>query len=183
MNMNAMSQQRPRAAARSLALTALLCVSAASWAYADEILVAQTNLVTGTASAVDSFTAPAAGTVTVQLSNLAWPTALSSLSFFASSSSQVLASGIVPENMGPTGPSGGTVVESFQVTPGTYFAHVTGAATGPLDLGLYSMQVTFAPAVPLPATAGLLACGLLLLAGLGRRLGFLRPHGSLPAAA
>jgi hypothetical protein len=183
MNMNVMNHLQPRAARGSFALTALLCLGAAAGARADQILVAQTSLISGTASAVDSFTAPSAGTVTVQLSNIPWPTALSSLSFFASSSNQVLASGTVPGLTGSSGPSGGMTVESFQVTPGTYFAHVTGTAAGPLDLGLYSMQVTFAPAVPLPASGVLLACGLLVLAGLGRRSGLLKPFGSLPAVA
>src|SRR5215472_9223249 len=167
-----------------IAVSALVAgLGAAAAVHADQILVAQTNLINGTVNTVDSFTAPGAGTVTIELSNLPWPTALSSLSFFASSASQVLASGTVPNAPGGTG---GMMLDSFQVTsPGTYFAHVTGTATpsGALDLGLYSMQVSFAPAVPLPAAAWLLGGALVVLAGLGRRLGFLQPAGSLPAAA
>lgn len=157
--------------------------SAAPAVHADQILVAQTSLISGTVSTVDGFTAPAAGTITIQLANIPWPSALSSLSFFASSASQVLASGSVPP---PSGALSGTLLDTFQVSgPGTYFAHVTGTASpsGPLDLGLYSMQVSFAPAVPLPAAAWLLGGGLLLIAGLGRRLGFLKPAGSALAAA
>jgi hypothetical protein len=173
---------RPRAATGLLALSALvLGLSTAPAVHADQILVAQTSMINGTVSTVDSFTAPGTGTVTIQLADIPWPAALSSLSFFASSATQVVASGTVPP---PNGALSGTLLESFQVTPGTYFAHITGtAAPGPLDLGLYSMQVSFAPAVPLPAAAWLLGGGLLLIAGLGRRLGFLKPAGSLPAAA
>jgi len=172
---------RPRAVAGLVAVSALLGLTAAPAVQADQILVAQTSMISGTVSTVDSFTAPAAGTVTIQLANIPWPTALSSLSFFAGTATQVLASGTVPP---PNGALSGTLLDSFQVSPGTYFAHITGrAASGPLDLGLYSMQVSFAPAVPLPAAAWLLAGGLLLIAGLGRRLGFLKPAGSTPAAA
>jgi hypothetical protein len=175
---------RPRAATLLVTGSALLGLAAGTAAHADEILVAQTNMISGTVSTVDSFTAPGNGTVTIQLANIPWPAALSSLSFFASNATQVLASGTVPP---PNGPVSGTTLESFQVTPGTYFAHITGtaapAAPGSYDLGLYSMQVSFAPAVPLPAAGFLLGGGLLVLAGLGRRFGFLRPAGSLPAAA
>jgi hypothetical protein len=181
--MSTTHRQRPSAASAWLAISAAVGLGAAQLAHADEILIAQTNLISGTVSTVDSFNAPAAGTVTIELSNLPWPTALSSLSFFASSPSQVLASGTVPN--GPNG-VGGMMLESFQVTgPGTYFAHVTGTAapSGSVDLGLYSMQVSFAPAVPLPAAAWLLAGGLLVLAGLGRRFGLLQPAAAPLAAS
>jgi len=181
--MNVTHLPRLRAAPGVVAVSALLGLTAGPAAQADQILVAQTNLINGTVSTVDSFMAPAAGTVTIELSNLPWPTALSTLSFFAGSASQVLASGTVPN---AAGGGGGMMLESFQVSsPGTYFAHVTGTATpsGTLDLGLYSMQVSFAPAVPLPAAGWLLGGALLVLAGLGRRFGLLKPAGSLPAAA
>jgi len=170
-------RMRPRAARRVLAVSALLGLGAGQVGLADQILVAQTNMISGTVSTVDSFSAPGTGTMTIELSNIPWPTTLSSLSFFAGTASQVLASGSLSSSTGPQ------LTESFQVTPGTYFAHVTGTApSGPLDLGLYSMQVSFAPAVPLPAAAWLLAGGLLVLGAVGRRLGFLRPVGAPPAA-
>ena len=41
------------------------------------------------------------------------------------------------------------------------------AGAGPLDLGLYSLMLTFTPsAVPLPAAGGMLLFGLLVLFGL-----------------
>ena len=173
---------RPHAAKRLIALSALGAgLSLAPAVHADQILVAQTSMISGTVSTVDSFTAPAAGTITIQLANIPWPAALSSLSFFASSASQVVASGTVPQGSGPVS---GTLLDSFQVTPGTYFAHITGtAAPGSLDLGLYSMQVSFAPAVPLPATAWLLVGGLVMLLGVGSKVGVIKSPGLPPAAA
>jgi hypothetical protein len=185
--MNMTHSLRPRAATGLLALSALAALSAAPRVNADQILVAQTSMISGTVSTVDSFTAPAAGTVTIQLANLPWPTALSSLSFFAGSASQVLASGSVPTPA--SGQAGSTMLDSFQVSgPGTYFAHVTGTATpwGPsnsLDLGLYSMQVSFAPTVPLPAAAWLLVGGVVMLIGLASRLGVGKLAVRAPAAA
>jgi len=136
-----------------LALFAVGCLLPAVRSRADTLLVAQTSLISGTESIVDSFTVPSAGTVTVQLSDLPWPQALSSLSFMATSGNQVLSSWSTLTS----------AVESFQVAPGTYFAHVTGTAAGALDLGLYSMTLTFQPAgtVPLPGSAWLLIIGLL----------------------
>jgi hypothetical protein len=172
---------RPHAAKGLLALSALGAgLSAAPAVHADQILIAQTSMISGTVSTVDSFTAPGTGTVTIQLANIPWPAALSSLSFFASSATQVVASGTVPP---PNGPISGTILDSFQVTPGTYFAHITGtAAPGSFDLGLYSMQVSFAPAVPLPATAWLLVGGLVMLLGVGSKVGVLKQPGPMSAA-
>ena len=172
---------RPHAAAGLVSMAALVGLAAVPAAQADQILIAQTSMITGTVSTVDSFTAPGTGTVTIQLANIPWPSALSSLSFFASSGTQVVASGTVPL---PNGPISGTMLDSFQVSPGTYFAHITGtAAPGSSDLGLYSMQVSFAPAVPLPAAAWLLVGGLVMLLGVGSRLGVLKPPAPSPEMA
>jgi len=145
------------ALAATLALTAL---AAAPHARADSILLAQTTLVSGTESTVDSFTAPSAGYVTVSLASLNWPTALNALSFSATSSSQVLASW--------NGTGLASDVATFQVAAGTYFTHVMATAGGALDLGLYSMMLTFSPTVPLPPTGWMLLTGLLVLAGVAR---------------
>jgi hypothetical protein len=70
-------------------------------------------------------------------------------------------------------------VETFQVGAGTYFAHVMASAGGALDLGLYSLMLTFTPsAVPLPTTGGLLLIGLLVLFGLRRAVGDFSPFAS-----
>jgi len=144
------------AAAAPLALAAL---SLAPQAHADSVLVAETNLVSGTLSTSDSFVAPTAGKVTVSVQSLNWPTALSSLSFSATSASSVL--------MSWSGSGLSSDVATFEVGAGTYFTHIMASAGGVLDLGLYSMTLTFSPnAVPLPAGGWLLLTGLFAIAGL-----------------
>jgi hypothetical protein len=155
--MNYKTITRSGRAVAGVALVAALSALAAAPVRADTVLANETNLVSGTQSMVQAFTVPTAGTVTVQLTNIAWPQALSALTFIASTSSQVLSSWDAL-NSGS---------ETFSVSgPGTYYAHVTGTATGPLDLGLYSMTLSFVSAiapVPLPAGSGLLLGGLLML--------------------
>jgi hypothetical protein len=134
-------------------------------ASADSMLFASTDLVAGSSADTFSFHAPSAGTVTAQIANLAWPLPLASLSFSTTTSGS---------NMLASWTGGGvsqTQLESFQVGPGTYFAHINATAAGSLDLGLYSLLLTFNPsAVPLPAAAGLLMIGLLIVLGLSRTL-------------
>jgi len=71
--------------------------------------------------------------------------------------------------------------DSFQVRSGvSYFAHVNAIAGGPLDLGLYSISLTFAPAtspVPLPPS------GWLFLAAIALALGVLYRGDGEPGAA
>ena len=60
---------------------------------------------------------------------------------------------------------GGT--ESMQVGPGTIYAHWFGDANGAYNLGVYSLEITFQPAVstvPLPGALILLISGLGLMA-------------------
>jgi hypothetical protein len=134
-------------------------------ARADTLLKAATTMVYGSSSDTYSMTAPSAGTITAQVTTVPWPTPLSALSFNVSDATSVLS---------PQGPAAAQAagdsqsqVESFQVGAGTYFAHVMATATGNLNLGLYSVMFTFTPsAVPLPAAAGLLLMGLLVILGL-----------------
>lgn len=161
-----------RAWAVGLAASLCLCLVAAP-VKADTVLLAQTTLVVGSSSVTDSFTAPSAGTVTVQLTDVAWPQALSSLTFMASSPGHVVADWSTQSSS----------TESFEVGPGTYFAHITGNAGGLLDLGLYCLKVSFQPTagpVPLPGSGWLLGFGLLGLLG-ARVLRDLRARNS-PAA-
>lgn len=146
-----------------LAPLAALGLVAAPHARADNILLAQTTLVVGSQSTVDSFSTSGAGTVNVHLANLDWPTQLQSLSFLATSASQVLWSD-----------AGSGSVSNEQATfhvnsGGTYFAHIMAQAGGSLDIGLYSLLVTFTPSaspVPLPASGWMLLTGMFVLAGL-----------------
>ena len=167
MKGNYMKTMTTKRTSLKLALVAPLVLSAlaaAPHARADSILLAQTTLVSGTVSTVDSFTVPTAGTVNVSLQNLNWPAELSALSFSATSTSQVFAS---LNGSGVTS-DGGT----FNVAAGTYFTHVMATAGGALDIGLYSMLLTFSPnstpPMPLPASGWMLLTGLFVLAGLAR---------------
>jgi hypothetical protein len=144
---------------------ALATLAVAPHARAESILLAQTTLVNGTESTVDSFTAPSAGTVTVNLQSLNWPASLNALSFSATSASQVLASW--------NGTGLASDVATFDVTAGTYFTHILATAGGVLDMGLYSVMLTFTPSgspppVPLPASGWMLLTGIFVLAGLVR---------------
>jgi len=141
-----------------------LCAVLTTAAQASTVLLADTTLVSGNESSVFSFNAPGPGTVSVELTNLDWPQALSGLSFMATTSSQVLSSwsdsGLSPQ------------LSAFQVgAAGTYFANVVATAGGPLDLGAYSFSLTFTPAgspVPLPSSGALLLVGMAGLVGLLR---------------
>jgi hypothetical protein len=142
----------------------------ASSARADMLLLSDTTLVTGSESSVFSFTAPGPGTVTAQLTNLAWPQALSGLSFVAGSANNVMASW-----SNAAQPGAGTQMVNFQVgSGGTYFADVTATPGGSLGLGVYSLTLNFSPAAP---TVPLPASGWLLLAGIATMIAWLRTCG------
>jgi hypothetical protein len=159
-----------------LAPLALIGLAATPDARADTLLLAQTSLVSGTVATDNSFTAPTAGVVSVNLQSLDWPTQLSALSFSATSANQVLASW----NGSGSNITGGAM--TFDVGAGTYFTHVMAtAAPGPLDLGLYSMIMTFTPSVPLPASGWMLLTGLFVLAGLARAVRPLELTGTVGA--
>jgi hypothetical protein len=157
-----------------LAPVAAIGLAAAPHARADSILLAQTTLVVGSQSTVDSFTTSGAGTVSVHLANISWPMQLQSLSFAATSASQVLWSG-----GGAMSNEGAT----FNVSSGgTYFAHIMATAQGALNIGLYSVLMTFTPStspVPLPASGWMLLTGMFVLAGLAWAA---RPAGLMGAA-
>jgi hypothetical protein len=151
-----------------LGLSALL----AGVAQASTVLLGDTTLVTGSETSVYSFEAPGPGTLSIQLTNLDWPQALSSLSFLAATPNHVLSSWSDPGTM---------FTQSIQLAAGgRYFADVMATAGGPLDLGAYSLCMTFTPTgstVPLPSS------GLLLLGGLAGILALMRRRrtGGAPA--
>jgi hypothetical protein len=149
-----------------LASVAGLGLSQAPHALADTLLLADTTLVKGTSAATFSFDAPSAGTVTATVSNLPWPSSLQTLSFQATSASDTLSSWSALGGADQTG------TESFHVGQGTYFAHIMAVAQGNLDLGLYSLNLTFSPnVVPLPTSNWMLLTGILVLFGLTRVMG------------
>ena len=125
-------------------------------ASADTVLYDGAGFLQGTESFSQTFNLTAPGTLTVTLSNIAWPQQLASLNFLLSSSS------------GTMGPEMSTGTYSFNVvTGGNVFAQWFGTAQGPLNAGVYSLKIDFQPlggtAVPLPASVVLLLSGLALL--------------------
>jgi hypothetical protein len=148
-----------------LASVAVLGLSQAPHALADTMLLSDTTLVKGTSSATFSFAAPGAGTVTATVSNLPWPSSLKTLDFQATTASNTISSWSALD-------SNQTGTESFAVSQGTYFAHIMAVAQGDLDLGLYSLNLTFSPnVVPLPTSNWMLLTGILVLFGLTRVMG------------
>lgn len=153
-----------------LGYVVLLLYAVAATVAQASVLVADTTLVTGSQSATFSFQAPGPGTVSVQLTNLDWPQALSSLSFMAATPSSVLTSGSL---------SSSTQSFAFQVAAGgNYFTDVSAVAGGPLDLGAYSFYLTFTPAAPVPLPSS----GVLLLGGVAGLLALLRLRRSTPGS-
>ena len=132
-----------------------------SRANADTVLYDGSGFMTGTESFSQSFNLTAPGTLTVTLSNVAWPQKLASLNFLLSSAN------------GTMGPEMGEGTYTFAVVAGgNVFAQWFGTAQGPLNAGVYSLKIDFAPsavAVPLPTSAALLLSGLALLLWQRRR--------------
>ena len=153
-----MTRLRPMGRFGLAVLLVTLALGRSPLARADSLLLASTDLVSGTSAATFSFDAPTNGMVTARLTSLPWPVPLDKLSFSATTATDTLA------QWSGSGNSSSAYVETFQVGAGTYFAHVTATAGGDLNLGLYSLLLSFAPsAVPLPAAAGLLLLGALVL--------------------
>ncbi len=141
-----------------LIVTMAACILCATLgrAHASEVLYDGTGFLTGQQSFVQSFNIIGPGTLTVSLSNVAWPEQLASLDMVLSSAGGSL-----------LGPEMGAGSDSFHVDGGVVFAQWFGRAQGPLDTGLYSLNVQFQPGVtpvPLPTSLALLLSGLALLA-------------------
>jgi hypothetical protein len=128
-------------------------LSAAS-ARADSVIYDGVGFLVGSESFKDSFRVDTAGTVTITLSNIAWPEELANLSLVLSSANGAL---------GPVMQPG---TESFKVQAGDVFAQWFGTAQGPMNAGVYGLTVSFEPSsspVPLPTSVALLLSGLALL--------------------
>jgi hypothetical protein len=147
---------------RKFVLTAssvLACWSMASAsAGAAEVLYDGSGFLQGTQSFQQSFNLSTPGTLTVTLTNVAWPQQLSSLNLLMTSAN------------GAVGPEMGAGTSTFDVKAGNVFAQWFGTAQGPLNAGVYSMEIQFQPTgtpsgnpVPLPTSIGLLLSGLGLL--------------------
>src|ERR1700730_7338602 len=129
---------------------------AAGSAGASEVIYDSAGFIQGQQAGMESFNVSGPGTLTVQLTNVAWPVSLGSLNAIISSASGLL------------GPEMGAGIETFQVSSaGEIFAQWFGTAQGPLNVGVYAMKIDFQPSgvmpVPLPTSIGLLVSGLALL--------------------
>jgi len=139
------------------ACAAAMCSLGQSGARAAQVLYDGSGFLQGTQSFVQSFSLPSAGTLTVTLTNVAWPQQLASLNLLVTT-----ANGAIGHEMGA-----GTSV--FEIKEGeSIFAQWFGTAQGPLNSGVYSMEIEFEAAaggnpVPLPTSIALLLSGLGLL--------------------
>lgn len=131
------------------------CALPMTRANADTVLFDGSGFMTGTQSFSDTFNLTGPGTLTVTLSNIAWPQQLASLNFMLSSAN------------GMMGPEMSAGTNSFHVAAGgNVFAQWFGTAQGPLNAGVFSLKIDFSPSatpVPLPTSVVLLLSGLALL--------------------
>jgi len=131
-------------------------LAAVGSAGAAQVIYDGAGFIRGQQAGMESFNISGPGTLTVELTNVAWPVSLASLNAVISSP----LSGLL-------GPEMGEGTQSFQVTTGEeIFAQWFGTAQGPLDAGVYGLKIEFTPnafPVPLPTSIGLLVSGLALL--------------------
>ncbi len=140
----------------AVACVASMAAASIPAAVAGEVLFDASGFLEGQQSFVDSFTVGGPGTLTVTLSNIAWPESLASLNL------------VMTSPQGLLGPEMGAGTAVFQVdAPGKVFAQWFGTAQGPLDTGVFGVKIEFTPGgtvVPLPASISLLLSGMALLA-------------------
>jgi hypothetical protein len=145
-----------------------LWAASAADAKASEVLYDGIGFFSGQQSFENSFTLGGPGTLTVTVSDFAWPTPLSQLDFIVSNTQSLL------------GPEMGAGTASYKITGAqNVFVQMFGTAQGPLDTGVYGLDIQWTPsvtAVPLPASVALLLSGLAVL-GWQRR-----QRSGLPAA-
>jgi hypothetical protein len=136
----------------------LACWSLGSTAaQASEILYEGVGFLQGTQSFTDSFSLSSPGSLTVTLSNVAWPTQLASLDMLVSQPSGALG----PE----LDATSSTATATYNVTSGNVVAQWFGSAQGAMNAGVYALEIQFSPAntVPLPTSIAVFLSGLGLL--------------------
>ena len=120
----------------AVALLIVAGLSVAPRAHADTILVSQSSMISGSFSGVYTFSTTQAGTLSLRLENIAWPERLAALSCNLYDGQNLL---------GSLATTGELTIEVAGA--GTYFSHLFAQAAGALDLGLFSLNVTFHPSV------------------------------------
>lgn len=101
----------------------------------------------------DAFKIDMAGTYKATLTDFVFPSSFDQLLFKVTTATDSLGQLMAPGSF------------TFDALPGTYYANLVGVAGGPLDLGLFGVQIESftAPPVPIPAAIVLLASGLCVL--------------------
>jgi hypothetical protein len=162
-----MNEMKKDTHARRWALTGILAVAgavAAPLAQADSLLLAESGHISGQQLTSFSFNAPSAGTFTVSLTNLAWPERLSALSFALGTAGNGKLASLDSEGQ-----------MNFDISSaGTYYALVAGTAQGRWNVGMYSLNISFAQLggptpVPLPGALMLLFSALTGVIGVTRK--------------
>jgi hypothetical protein len=146
-----------------LAAMALPCARPAA---ASEVLFDGAGFMQGQQSFEDSFALSGPGTLTLTLSNIAWPEPLANLEMLVSTPQGLL------------GPEVGPETESFKITQASQiYVQWFGTAQGPLNVGVYGLKINWAPtAVPLPSSVLLLLSGLVMLVWSRRQMAAPRGH-------
>jgi len=137
-------------------------ISCAVFARAETLLDQNVMVSTSTGPKVDPLSFASTGKLSITVSDLQWPQALSSLSFTISNTTTVLARW-----------AGVGRLDFDVISPGALFATVFASPDSSVGVGLYHINVAFAagpvgPTVPLPASMWLLlsgVCGFAALRG------------------
>jgi hypothetical protein len=149
-----------------IACVAVAVLACARPALASEVLLDSAGFLQGQQSFEDSFTLSGPGTLTLTLSNIAWPEPLANLDMLVSTPQGLL------------GPEVGPETESLKITQASQiYVQWFGTAQGPLNVGVYGLKINWAPtAVPLPSSVLLLLSGLVMLVWSRRRTAIARTH-------
>ncbi len=136
----------------AIVITAAALAASSRDAAAGEVLYDNVGFLQGQQSFSESFQLSGPGTLTVTLSNMAWPQPLASLNMVVSTPAGLL------------GPEMGAGTDIFKIGGSeTVYTQWFGVAQGPLGVGVYGVKVNWAP-VPLPTSIAFLLSGLALLA-------------------
>lgn len=153
---------------------ALAAASAAPLAQADVVMLKDSPLVNGSQAFVYSMLAPGSGSLSVNITDLNFPSAIAGLTFSFTTTQGVLKS------------FEGTGQMSLDISgAGTYYAIIAGTGQGKFGIGQLSLSVVFSPLSggPGPAPVPVPAALVLLLSGLGGTYGALRQRSRAIAPA